>query len=190
MKGTLIAVFLIILTAIFLLIMIFGVILPAQKQYNDAFGADVNMATQGATTLTGPNSIQYYVNIIWANMNQTFNPNTLRTTYNTPWGWDQTYQNSLAAENSYLNTLNVSITQRQAMVDKALQTGNYLIDPVQNAINQTRQEMNAYGGLDWAIHDAWYLQNASFAYWAPWYLIIIIIVGAIMTFLAFILSDD
>jgi tetrahydromethanopterin S-methyltransferase subunit B len=174
-----------VIASILTIVLIFGVNIPANIQYNQAFGSDVTMATQGATTLTGQDSIQFYVNNIWAKMNTTFNTNNFANIYNSPWPWGQLPENSMAKQNSYLNSLNNSITQRQKMVETAIEKGNYLVDPVQSAINQTRSEMNSYGGLDWVLHDAWYLQNAPTAYWSLLYIVIAWVIFAILAFIAF-----
>jgi len=168
--GIIVFVVTIILTIMALLI----IKVPADVQYGNLFGSDVIMATQGSTTLTGPNSIQDYVNRIWTTMNNTFNTKHFLQIHNNPWPWGQTSDNTLAKENEYLNSLNVSLVLRQKWVDAVLNgtTAFTGVDPVQTAINQTRQEMNAYGGLDWAINGAWYLQDAPTAYWLWVYLII------------------
>jgi hypothetical protein len=121
---------------------------PADVQYGNLFGSDVTMATQGSTTLRGPNSIQDYITRIWTTMNNTFDTNHFLQIHNNPWPWGQTSDNTLAKENEYLSSLNVSLVQRQKWVDAVLNgtTSFTGVDPVQTAINQTRKEMNAYGG--------------------------------------------
>jgi len=163
---------------------------PADVQYGNLFGSDVIMATQGATTLTGPNSIQDYVNRIWSNMNNTFDTVHFVQIHNSPWPWDQTSDNTLWKENEYLNSLNMSINTRQLWVNGVINgtVGFTGTDPVQTAINQTRIEMNAYGGLDWAIHGAWYLQFASTAYWLGAYLLIVWVIGIVFV-VVLVLSD-
>ncbi len=164
---------------------------PADVQYGNLFGSDVAMAVSGSTTLTGPNSIQYYVNQIWMNMNSTFDRNHLLQIHNNPWPWGQTSDNTLAKENEYLNSLNTSLNTRQAWVDGVINgtIGYSGTDPVQTAINQTRQEMNAYGGLDWAINGAWYLQNASTAYWLSVYFLVLWII-AVIAAIVLIIEDS
>lgn len=159
---------------------------PADVAYSRKFGSDVTMATQGSTTLTGPESIQDYVNRIWTNMNATFDTRNFDNIYNSPWPWGQIPENSLAKQNSYFVSLNTSINQRQQMVNTIIEKGGYIgTDPVQAAINQSRSEMNAYGGLDWVIKQAYYLQFAPMVYWSALYGIIAWIIDLIIATMLF-----
>jgi hypothetical protein len=164
-----------------------SVSITANQQYNIAFGSDVTMTTSGATTLTGPDSIQDYLTRIWTNMNNTFDMRNAATTYGAKWPWEQIPENSLAKQNSYFNSLNNSLTTRQKAVDSAIQNGNYLVDPLQNAINQTRNEMKAYGGLDWALRSAWYLKYYPSALWCFEYTLIMLAVAAFLVFSGYII---
>lgn len=159
--------------------------IPAGVDYNRAFGSDVTMAVYGATTLTGPESIQDYVNRIWVDMNATFDMRNAANIYNSGYFWDFIPENTMLKQNSYFQSLNTSINQRQALVDSVIEKGNYFgTDPIQTAINQTRYEMNAYGGLDWVIKGAWFLQYAPLAYWSPLYAIIFwAVIGSITSIL-------
>jgi hypothetical protein len=159
---------------------------PADVAYSRKFGSDVTMATQGSTTLTGAESIQDYVNRIWTSMNATFDARNFDTIYNSPWPWGQIPENSMAKENSYFISLNASISQRQQMVNTIIEKGGYIgTDPVQAAINQSRSEMNAYGGLDWVIKPAWYLQFAPMAYWSAMIGIILWVIDIVIAIILF-----
>lgn len=188
-----------ILCVVFIILAIVGPIVmvlcwkvPADVQYGNLFGADVAMATEGATTLTGPNSIQDYVMRIWNNMNATFDTRNFAAIHNNPWPWGQTKDNTLAKQNEYFNSLNQSLYTRQAWVDAVISGKSPFSggDPVQTAINQSRYEMKAYGGLDWVINGAWYLTYAPLAYWTMLYLIIWVILFAVLALIAGVIATS
>ena len=165
------------LIIIALLVTILGWLLievPANVNYGNAFGADFTMLASGASTLTGPDSMQDYLMRIWNNMNTTFNTADFAQIYNNPWPWGQTSDNTMAKQNEWFNSLNQTIYQQQEWLNEVI-TGKTSYaggDPVIYALTQTRQEMNVNGGADWVINGAWYLEFAPFAYYLVYFLII------------------
>jgi hypothetical protein len=163
-------------------------IMPANIQYNEQFGADIEMATQTSTTLVGPNSIQTYINNIQNNINVVFAGKDLSKIYLSPMPWNQKSSNTMVRQVQYLDSLNASLVTRQAQVDAAIARGVYMsTDPLQTAINQTRNEMNAYGGLDWILNNAYYLTFYPTVYWSGLYFIITWIIAFIIGCIGFIM---
>ena len=165
---------------------------PANVQYGNLFGANVAMATQGATSLTGPDSIQYYLMQIWTQMNQTFTGYNYNQVFNQPWSWTHTYDNSLAKQNQYFESLNQTITYQQAWLNN-VETGKVTVvsgNPMMQAINVTRAEMNVSGGLDWALNGAWYLTFTPLAYYTWMYIVIVDVILAVIAIFAGILAID
>jgi hypothetical protein len=116
-------------------------------------------------------------------MNETFKDFDYSHTYNTPWYWEQTYDNSLAAQQDYsrqlVNRFDSYIELYNTMVQN-MTNPVYLEDWYYKSIQNFRDEMKRAGGLDWAINGAWYLNYAPAAYWLPWWLIPLEIVIAIL----------
>jgi hypothetical protein len=178
-------------TAIAIAIIVFALILtviaylvievPANVQYGNLFGANVNGMTQTASSLTGPDSMQYYLMQIWTQMNQTFAGFNYATTYNSYWSWDHTTDNTLAFQNEWFNSINQTIYSQQKWLDE-VEAGNASYtggNPILTAVNTTRSEFNTYGGIDWVIGPAWYLNFATTAYWLWMYVLIIWILAII-----------
>ena len=158
---------------------------PANVEYNTLFGSSVTMATSGAASLTGPGSIQDYVMAVWTQMNQTFAGYNFATTYNNPWPWGRTPDNTLAKQNEYFRSLNQTITQQQEWLNE-INAGKISVttsNPIMTAINVTRNEMQATGCLDWALAGAWYLHYAPLAYWTFYYTIILLVIFAVLAIL-------
>jgi hypothetical protein len=163
----------------------FNVNLPADTAYNRSFGFDVNMITKGSTSLVGINgtsdegSMHYYLIDMWSRMNQTWG-NIPNDQWNVTYANVQNFwlgtlnadaastHNTLAATNQYFNSLNSTIYQKQEIINRALTSGNiFTNDPVQQAINATRDEINAYGGIDWVVRDLFMRTQYPDAYWSP-----------------------
>jgi hypothetical protein len=45
--------------------------------------------------------IEDQINVIWNQMNTTFNGYNYNTAFSSPWYWEQNYENSLAAQQDY-----------------------------------------------------------------------------------------
>jgi len=158
--------------------------IPANVKYGNAFGADFVMLTGGASTLTGPDSMQDYLLRIWNNMNTTFNTANFAHIYSNPWPWGQTSDNTMAKQNEWFNSINQTIYQQQEWLNEVVSgkvsyTGG---DPVIYALSQTRLELNSNGGADWVINGAWYLEFAPLAYYLALVLIIFWIVIIVVAF--------
>ena len=165
---------------VFLFVLIFAIPIagyltinvPANVRYQNLFGSHVTLAVEGNPDFSG---IKSEVDTVYANMNATFPDRSLwATTYNNPWPWGRTYDNSLQAEAVYLHHIDLRITFYEQLVNKSGQ--NQLSDVYNQAIVNLRNEMKSSGGLDWAISGAWYLQYAPLAYWDITYFLIIDIV--------------
>lgn len=155
----------------------FNVTIPADKAYDQTFHSDIVMLTEGATSLVGSGvsdvgSMHFYLMRIWNTMNATWNTATFSTTYaNEENFWigtlgERVPHNSLLATNQYFNSLNQTLYQKQRIIDDA-QAGSYGSDAVQIAVSNTREEINAYGGIDWVIHDLYMHDYQPAAYWSP-----------------------
>jgi hypothetical protein len=122
-------------------------------------------------TFTG---IKEQVLIIWKQMNETFAGRDFLYTWNTPWYWEQTYENSLKAQEDYFRQLVNRLDLYQQTYEKMLQnaTNPVLVeDWYHRSIQNFRDEMKREGGLDWVIHDAWYLNIQPLAYWSLFYVV-------------------
>jgi hypothetical protein len=83
------------------IIAVFAVPLPAAAQYNRLFGGHVTMAMDQATF----EGIEDHINIVWNQMNTSFNGFDYASSYSSPWYWEQNYENSLAAQQDYFRQL-------------------------------------------------------------------------------------
>ena len=168
--------FLIAVAVIGTILMITMVSLPATAEYNRMFTSHITMAQDQATF----DGIKTQINIIWAQMNESFAGDDFATTYNTPWYWDQNYDNSLAAQQDYFVQLVDRIDRYQSAYDKQVANSTQqtqLTDWYDTSIQNLRTEMDRAGGLDWAINGAWFLNKRPFVYW--WTLPIYLAMGAI-----------
>ena len=158
----------------------FAVIQPVQYQYNKLFGSHVIMAYDQASF----EGMLAQVNLIWIQMNNTFQGADFATTYNDWWYLGQTYDNSLLATNDYFNSLterlNATIIEKERIV-----SGNQTIMIPYNQWYQTtldgfRTEMQRQGGLDWVIRPSFVLRNYPIAYFWEWFLGIYGIIAILM----------
>lgn len=169
----------------------FGVEAPAHSGYYRLFGSHVVMAL-GQATFEG---VRDQVIVLWKQMNTTFSDYNYDTTYNSPFYWDQNYDNSLRAQQDYFKMLvqriDSYITQYNQL--QASSGTSLLEDWYDKSMRNLRDEMDRMGGLDWAIWGAWYLNFASTAFWADFlYLIpaevIMLAIAAVM--MCFIEGED
>ena len=157
--------------------------LPADAQYNRKFASRVTMAYDQATF----EGMKEQVLILWQEMNDTFKGFDYNHTYNTYWYWEQTYDNSLAAQQDYFRQLVKRLDSYTELYNKMVQNMTnpvYLEDWYYKSIQNFRDEMKREGGLDWAINGAWYLNFAPAAYWLLWWLIPLEIVLIILAIIA------
>lgn len=138
---------------------------PTDVAYNRKFGTYVTIATQSASLNRTWNAILIFGN----NMHEVF-PITkydYNTTYNCialgPLNGGYIWENSLAAEEDYLIGLNETMPTRIDAVNR-----NLVGATEQGALYDLRNEMNSYGGLDWAVKGAYYTQFAPLVYWSGW----------------------
>lgn len=167
--------------------------LPADVEYNKKFGSHVTMAIDQASF----EGIKEQILILWKNMNDTFGTENLENIYNSPWFWDQTYDNSLKAQEDYfrrlVNRIDDQIKEQQAIIN-----GNRtIIVPYnqwyQQSLDSLRTELNRAGGLDWALKGAWYLKCAPAAYWLMYWdfpIAAILFILALYTTFIWTCNDD
>jgi hypothetical protein len=173
-----------ILVVALIVIGVFVIKLPADAQYNRKFASRVTMAYDQATF----EGMKEQVLILWSEMNETFKGFDYNHTYCSPWYWEQTYDNSLSAQQDYFKQLTRRLDSYSALYQKMLTNMTnpvYLEDWYSKSIQNFRDEMKREGGLDWAISGAWYLNFAPAAYWLFWWLIpleiVLIIVAIVVT---------
>ena len=154
-----------IVTVLFPIVCNFAIMFPADAAYNRIFKAHVVMAYDQASF----EGIKEQILILWRNMNETFGTEDLEHIYNTPWYWEQTYDNSLKAQTDYFKKLVDRIDKQIYEANQILSGNRTILMPYnqwyQQALDALRQEMQREGGLDWAIWGAWYLKYAPLAYW-------------------------
>jgi len=161
---------------------------PADAQYNRNFSSHVTMAYDQATF----EGMLTQINVVWQQMNKTFSGFDYATTYNTWWYPEQTYDNSLLAENDYLQAITSRLEATIVERNQILNGTKVIVIPYNQWYQQTlegfRSELQRAGGLDWAIRGAWYLNFQPMAYWYLVYWIIGWIVLFIIGILASILG--
>lgn len=142
-----------------------GIVIPANWEYNKKFGSHVVMAKDQATF----SGMIEQVGILWDNMNTTFTGRNFNETYNSPWYWDWTYDNSLGAQRDYFKHLMERLNNYQMQYQFLLKNNSnpiYINDWYDKSVQNMRNEMNRAGGLDWALKDAWCLTFAPMAFWS------------------------
>jgi len=169
---------------------IFGIYLPAIATYNRTFGSHVTMAYDQATF----EGMSTQVMAVWTQMNKTFADFDYIHTYNSPWYWDQNYENSLAANQDYFRSLIDRLNQTINEKEQILAGNKTVLVPYNTWYQQTlegfRNESKCEGGLDWAINGAWFLSFAPTAYWVWWWVIPLEIALVISTFLSAVWAFD
>ena len=180
MSRKLVAVVILIVVAIVgQLAMYFAFNYNADYRYNARYGTYVTIATQSPSLNRTWNAIITFGN----HMYEDWQPSEFETTYNNQpildFNAGLIYENSLAAENDYLIGLNETMPSRIDAVNR-----NVVGQTEQGVLYDLRNEMNSYGGLDWAVRGAWYIKYANFAYWSGWYYTIYWILAAIVIVLA------
>lgn len=165
---------------------IFGIVVPAEVEYNFYYDRHVQSAYNAASFL----EMEIQVVIIWHTMvNFTFAGRNFDETFCTPWFWERTYNNSLAAQNDRLRQLVDKISSYEDTWQK-LQTNSTdpttRVDWYYKTIQGLGVEMRQDGGLDRVIRGAWFLTYAPAAYWLDGWLIPVAI---ILTIIAIILTS-
>jgi len=168
-KKLTVCILLVALVIIIPVVALFGIYLPAVATYNKLFGSHVTMAYDQATF----EGMKTQVQIIWTQMNKTFADFDYPTTYNSPWYWEQNYENSLAANQDYFRNLIDRLDETIQEKDQILAGNKTILIPYNQWYQQTlegfRNESKREGGLDWAINGAWFLTFAPMAYWVWWW---------------------
>jgi len=157
---------------------IYGVVLPAEAEYNWYFGRHVLWA-YGSDTYDG---IEREVTTVWNQMNITFSERKYNETYCTPWFWEQTYHNTLAAQNEYLQQIIDRVhSYRDTYQEMRLNNTdpNYRDDWFRSSIQDLKTSMTRGSGMDWAIRGVWFLTFAPAAYWLNGWLVPIGIIIAV-----------
>jgi len=131
---------------------------------------------------------------VWNQMNKTFADFDYIHTYNTPWYWEQNYENSLAANQDYFTSLIDRLDQTIKEKEQIIAGNKTIMVPYNSWYQQTldgfRNESKREGGLDWAINGAWYLSFAPTAYWLWWWVIPLEIALVIIAFFALACAFD
>lgn len=172
------------------LFVMFGVWLPSAASYNRLFGSHVVMAYDQATF----EGMQTQVLVVWGQMNKTFADYDFATTYNSPWYWEQNYENSLEANQDYFRSFIERLDQ--TIEEKELiKSGNKTIlvpynSWYQQTLGDLRNESRRSGGLDWAINGAWFLNFAMMAYWMWWWYVPVAIALGVMAFFVLVSAWD
>ncbi len=168
------------------LLAVFVIMLPADAEYNRRFASHVTMAYDQASF----EGVKEQVLILWAEMNKTFGTEDLDHIYSSPWYWEQTYDNSLKAQEDYFRKLIERIDKQIYEAEQILAGNRTILMPYnqwyQEALDSLRAEMKREGGLDWALRPAWYLHCAPAAYWLLWWLVPLetfFILGGIILFI-------
>lgn len=179
-KSTKILLVILILIVLVPLTVFAAVKLPADYQYNKTFGSHVIIAEDSATF----EGVRAQVIIIWSQMNKTFAGFDFNNTFNSPWYWEQTYDNSLAAQTNYFGQIvrRVDSYVKQWQIIQNSTSSSVLQDWYDLSIRNLRDEMTRGGDLDWALKGAWYLNFAPAAYWAGVFLSWMVPLG-ILTFI-------
>jgi hypothetical protein len=178
---------------------------PAGVQYSNLFGSYVTMAYEGQPTFQG---IQVNLQHIYNNMNTEFAGFDYNQTFNSYWGWNHVYENSLQAERDYL----VSAMNRTHYYEQefsGINSTSQYTDTYNQALTNLRNEMqgctqvqvtssgstyyerqcSSTGSLDWALKGAWYLYKAPAAYWDIYYLSLFTVICGLLG-LGLIVSDS
>jgi hypothetical protein len=167
-------------------VMYFSINYNADYQYQREFGTYVVVATQSA----GLNRTWANCLTVWQHMNTTFpNVEKWNETYNViplfGLNADLKFENTIAAENDYFQGLE-SLYHTDL---KLLQQSTGFVTE-QQLVYEFRNEMNAYGGSDWAIKGAYYIQNFPAAYWSWIYYAILWVIAIIGAFVAFVYTPS
>ncbi len=163
-------------------VMYFTVNYPADYAYERNFGTYVVIATQSA----GLNKTWGGCLSVWTQMNKTWpDVSQWNNTYNVipvlGLNADLKYENTIAAENDYFQGLNGLYNTDLQLLK---QSTGFVTE--QQLVYEFRNEMNSYGGVDWAIKGAYYIQNYQMAYWSWIYYALIWTLGIIGAIIAFI----
>jgi len=153
---------------------LFAINLPAQAQYNKAFGGQVVIIENQPTTY----GMAAQLEKLWVQMNDTFGTTNQNTTYNSGWYWDYTPDNSIAAESIFFHSELQRLDNYSALYTQYVKAGNTTVTglPINDwygqVVNESRGELTNGGGagasghgLDWVINGAWYLKYSPAAYW-------------------------
>lgn len=153
-----------------------GVFLSAKAGYNRVFGGHIVMAYEQATF----EGTKKELLILWGKMNETYGKRNYDSTFNSIWYWDQTYDNSLRAQDEYLRRIVERVDNYIIQYNSMKLNGqiSLLQDWYDQSIRNLREEMKRSGGLDWVISGVWLIENAwyayTFSYFNLWLLILAI----------------
>lgn len=165
--------------------------MPVDTKLNQKFGSHASMAYDQATF----EGMKEQLNVIWTEMNNTWKDvDAWSTTYNTWWGPDQAYDNSLMAQNDYFKRMNQRLDNVLLEQDQILNHNKTIMTSYnqwyQQALNDTRIELKRSGGILWVITPAYYLSFAPLAYWGLFFyttiFAIFFIIGCILLIYAYV----
>lgn len=154
-----------------LFVVIMGISLPANAQYNRIFKSKDTMLMDQATF----EGMKVQLDLLWNQMNTTFSGYNFEFTYNNPWYWLQTYDNSLKAQEDYFRQLRSRFDEAIAEKNVILAGNKTILGPYsqwyQQTLDSLRAEMKREGGVTWVIFGAWYLHFAPLAFWSLYLLL-------------------
>ncbi len=85
--------------------------------------------------------------------------------YNSAWGWDQTPQNQMYFQYSYVGQMIVRAQYYINLTQAAKPNSGVFQDVYNQALTNFRSEMSHNGPLDWVALNAWTIKNGY--YWEP-----------------------
>jgi len=166
----------------------FAVFFTPITQYNETFASHATMAYDQSTF----EGMREQILIIWVNMNQTFGTENQRNIYNTWWPPDQTYENSLVAENDYFRNIIARLDQTITEKEQILSGNKTILVPYSQWYQQTlasfREETKREGGLLWAIDGAYFQTFAPMAYHWIWWLMPLEGIIIVLAFVAWLFA--
>ena len=151
---------------LFILISIFGVVVPGNFDYDRQFGQHLKVYFKVSTF----EEMREEIVTLWQKMNATF-PENHSAVYNSPFYWQRTYDNSLAAQDVYfaakINRLDLQIAAYNKMIfesDNTAVLGDWY-DSARTAIIQDGVTE------DWVLYPAFILQKYPAIYWfVAWFI--------------------
>lgn len=187
--GTLAKIFGIALVIIMVAMTVVGIVtvqMPADTAYNQKFKSHETMIYDASSF----EDIQTEINLILYEVDNVWHDRNLNTIYSTWWGPSQAYDNTVACNVKWLTSfrdtrLQGQIDQYENMVNNGT-SGIYINDWYTQNLNNSISKAREGGGVVWAIHDAYYLDQQPMAYWLWWWLGAILVVLAIIAMICFL----
>lgn len=164
--------------------------IPADVTYARAFDSPMEMALDYADFEQMRDGVMQ----VWNTMNQTWSGEDYTQIYSSWWGPDQTFVNSMAAQNRYfeglIKRLNETIIEKQLIQSRNITIMIPYSQWEQQTLQSFRNESLRTGGPLWVVRDAWYMRYAGLvAFWPLYFLLLeILLVIALIITLAYTAS--